>query len=214
MVNLDVAGTFAAIVVAAGSGQRFGGPKHELELGGVPLWLRCRNALSAAGVSEIVVVGDVPGGVPGGARRRDSVRSGLSALSGDPDWVLVHDAARPLLTTALIESIIAAASRGDVDAVVPGTPLTDTVKRIDGDVVRHTVDRAHLIAVQTPQAFRTASLLAAHDANPDDEATDDAALIERHGGTVVWVEGDRRNIKITYPGDLDIAEALLEEVGS
>jgi 2-C-methyl-D-erythritol 4-phosphate cytidylyltransferase len=90
----------AAVVVAAGSGTRFGGPKHKLLLDDVELWQRSVDVFVAAGVTEIVVVGDIPGGIPGGPRRRDSVANGIAALSGDIDWVLVHDAARPLITRA------------------------------------------------------------------------------------------------------------------
>lgn len=197
------------IVVAGGSGTRFGEPKHSLVLDGVPLWQRGVDALVAAGVSEVVVVGDLPGGVPGGERRRDSVQAGLATLPIDTNWVLIHDAARPLVTRCVVERVLQRASLGDVDGVIPAIPLTDTIKRIDGEFVVATADRLALVAAQTPQAFRFDVLNAAH-ARSDDDATDDAALVERGGGAVVHVMGDPSNIKITYPGDLAIARACLE----
>jgi 2-C-methyl-D-erythritol 4-phosphate cytidylyltransferase len=198
----------AAVVVAAGSGTRFGGPKHNLLLDDVELWQRSVDAFTAAGVSEIVVVGDVPGGIPGGPRRRDSVANGIAALSGDVDWVLVHDAARPLITVELIGRILERSSVGDVDGVVPAIPLVDTVKRIDGESVVTTVDRTNLVAVQTPQAFRLTVLRSAHEAD-DADATDDASIVEGIGGTVVHVKGDAKNFKITVPEDLAVARAQL-----
>lgn len=201
------------IVVAGGSGARFGEPKHTLTLGGVALWRRGVDVLYAAGVPNVVVIGDVPGGLPGGERRRDSVRAGLAAIpddtADDTDWVLIHDAARPLATCDLVERVLLRAFVGDVDGVVPAIPLTDTIKRIDGEVVVATVDRLGFVAVQTPQAFRFGVLKAAHAAN-DDDATDDAALVERANGTVVQVMGDPMNIKVTYPVDLAIARVYLE----
>jgi 2-C-methyl-D-erythritol 4-phosphate cytidylyltransferase/2-C-methyl-D-erythritol 2,4-cyclodiphosphate synthase len=200
--------TIHGIVVAAGSGRRFGGTKHDATLGGLTLWQRSRDALAAGGVDEIVVVGDVPGGVPGGARRRDSVRAGLDAIGPAAEFVLVHDAARPLVTVDLVSRVIARLAAGGVDGVVPVVPVRDTLKRVDGDVLVGTVDRAPLVAAQTPQGFRVSALLAAHDLD-DDDASDDSLLVERWGGTVVSVEGDPVNMKITYPGDLALAEALL-----
>lgn len=198
----------AGVVVAAGSGERFGGPKHLIEVGGVPMWLRGRMLLESAGATEVVVVGDVPEGVPGGARRRDSVAAGLAALESGADWVLVHDAARPLATEVLARRVIERLLRGDVDAVVPVVPLRDTIKRIDGDAVVETVERVSLAAVQTPQGFRMAALQAAQRSG-DDDASDEAVLIEREGGRVVTVPGDPSNLKVTYAADLAVVEALL-----
>lgn len=197
----------AAIVLAAGSGTRFGGSKHTLRIGDEPLWARCVRILEEAGVEEVVVVGDVPDGVPGGPRRRDSVANGLSHVSSD--WVLVHDAARPLVSVELVGSILRALASTDADGVIPAVPVTDTVKRVDGTRVTETVDRSSLVAVQTPQAFRTASLSAAHAADGD-EATDDASLIERWGGIVETVPGDRDNIKVTYPEDLARLDSIVD----
>ena len=105
----------------------------------------------AAGITSIVVVGDVPGGIPGGTRRRDSVERGLDALPSDVEWVLVHDAARPLVPIDLVERLLERLAVGDVDGVVPAVPLVDTVKRVDGETVVATVDRSTLVSVQTPQ---------------------------------------------------------------
>jgi 2-C-methyl-D-erythritol 4-phosphate cytidylyltransferase len=200
--------TVGGVIVAAGRGQRFGGAKHTVVLGGVPLWQRARDSLRAGGVEPVVVVGDVPGGVPGGRRRRDSVLAGIRALPDDTVFVLVHDAARPLASAALVERVVARIVRGDVDGVVPAVPVPDTVKRVAGDRVIETLDRSDLVSVQTPQAFRIERLRAAHAADPSD-ATDDAALIERFGGSVALVAGEAANLKITFPSDLRIAEALL-----
>lgn len=194
-----------AIVVAAGSGVRFGGPKHLAELDGVELFRRSVNAV-APFVERVVVVGDVPGGVPGGARRRDSVEAGLALIPPSVEWVLIHDGARPLAPKDLVARVVDAIT-DEVDAVVPGVAVRDTVKRAEGGVVSETIDRAGLYAIQTPQAVRAGMLRTALDNDPDD-ATDDAGLIERAGGRVVIVEGDPRNIKVTFPGDIAVAAAL------
>jgi 2-C-methyl-D-erythritol 4-phosphate cytidylyltransferase len=200
--------TVWAIIVAGGSGVRFGGQKHTLLLEGVELWQRSVDAFKAAGIDNIVVVGDVPGGVPGGARRRDSVAAGLAEVPDDVDWVLIHDAARPLITPRLIDRVLARASIGDVDGVVPAIPLADTLKRVQGEKVIATVDREALAAVQTPQAFAVSVLRAAHKSDAHD-ATDDAGLVERADGTVVTVMGDPSNLKITVPEDLEMARAYV-----
>jgi 2-C-methyl-D-erythritol 4-phosphate cytidylyltransferase len=164
---------------------------------------------------EHVVVALPPGvhapagtiGVPGGTVRSLSVRAALRAVEGDP--VLVHDAARPLVTPALVEDVLAGLA--DADAAIAATPVTDTVKEArDGQVVR-TLDRAGLWAIQTPQAFRRDALERALD-QPDDvlaAATDDASLVEALGGTVRIVEARRENFKVTTPLDLRLAELLL-----
>ena len=198
----------AGVVVAAGSGDRFGGPKHLVEVGGVPMWRRGRELLEAAGASEVVVVGDVPGGVPGGARRRDSVAAGLAALSSEADWVLIHDAARPLASGALARRVVERLLLSDADGVVPVVPVRDTIKRVDGDAVVETVERARLVVAQTPQGFRMAALQAAQRHTQGD-VSDEALLIEQAGGRVVTVPGDPANLKVTYPGDLAVIEALL-----
>ena len=198
----------AAVIVAAGSGTRFGRPKHSALLADIELWQRSVDAFVVAGTDQIVVVGDVPGGLTGGPRRRDSVAIGLAAVVPDTDWVLIHDAARPLITAVLIARVMERSLVGDVDGVIPAIPVTDTIKRVDGESVLETVDRSTLVSVQTPQAFRLSVLREAHSADQTD-ATDDAAMVERQGGTVVQVMGDPMNFKITVPEDLVLASAYL-----
>lgn len=201
--------TFWGVVVAAGGGTRFGGPKHDSFLGGVPLWQRAQGALIDGGAAGVVVVGDVPDGVPGGDRRRDSVAAGLAQLGSDVQWVLVHDAARPLASAALVAAVVSRLKKGDADGVVPVIPLRDTTKLVSGDTVVETVDRDLLVAVQTPQGFRLDALRAAHG-SVEGDAADDAFLVERWGGMVATVPGEVTNVKITYPDDIALAEALLK----
>ncbi len=144
--------------------------------------------------------------VDGGSTRAASVRAGLDAVPSGAEVVVVHDAARPLAGADLFRMVVKALAPG-VDAAVPGLPVAETVKQVaDGRVVS-TLDRSELVAVQTPQAFRAGGLRSAHRAGG--EATDDAALVEAAGGTVVIVPGDPRNIKLTEPSDLVVLEALL-----
>lgn len=196
------------IVVAAGRGERFGGPKAVVVLGGTPLWERARDALSAGGCSSVVVVGDVPGGIPGGARRRDSVAAGLARAPHGTTHVLVHDAARPLASVSLAAAVIERLAVGDVAAVIPVVAVRDTIKRVADDRVVENVDRSDLVAAQTPQGFEIGALRAAHAADTAD-ASDDAVLVERSGGVVAIVAGEPQNLKITYPEDLAVAEALV-----
>jgi 2-C-methyl-D-erythritol 4-phosphate cytidylyltransferase len=213
----------AGIVVAAGRGERFGAPKQFLTLGGVPL---LDHAVARARAACDVLVLVLPAGadwdadregradvsvVAGGASRSDSVRAGLAAVPAGSEIVVVHDAARPLASSELFTAVIDAVRAG-ADAAVPGLAVADTIKRVDGANVVETVDRDELVAVQTPQAFRVDVLRAAHGALGD--ATDDAALVEAAGGRVVVVPGDRRNVKVTEPSDLALAEALLAEQAS
>jgi 2-C-methyl-D-erythritol 4-phosphate cytidylyltransferase len=204
----------AAVVVAAGRGERFGAPKQFLTAGGARL---VDHAVAAAGAAcdEVVVVlpperewdgAAVSKAVPGGATRSESVRAGLAAIDPTAEVVVVHDAARALATPGLFELVIDTVRAG-ADGAVPAVTIPDTVKRVDGDRVVETVDRGGLVVVQTPQAFRADRLRAAHDAGGD--ATDDAALVEAAGGTVVVVAGDPRNVKVTTVADLTVVEALL-----
>jgi 2-C-methyl-D-erythritol 4-phosphate cytidylyltransferase len=195
------------VVVAAGLGERYGSPKHGVMLRGRYLWEWARDALLRGGVAGVVLVGPVAEGVPGGERRRDSVLAGLSVLPSEVSHVLVHDAARPLASPDLVRRVVERLLTGDCDAVVPVLAVADTVKRIEGAWVAGTVERRGLALAQTPQGFRLSRLLAAHGSSQED-AGDDAALIERIGGTVAVIDGESRNIKITYPGDLALAEAL------
>jgi 2-C-methyl-D-erythritol 4-phosphate cytidylyltransferase len=203
-----------AIVVAAGGGARFGAAKQFARLGDVSILDRAVGvALDAcAGVVVVLPAGSdwpAPVGVRtavGGVTRSASVRAGLACLPDGADVVTVHDAARPLASRALFERVVAAVRAG-ADAAIPGLPVTDTVKRVRDNRVVETVPRDDLVVVQTPQAFRRAALEAAHAG--DGVGTDDAALVEAAGGTVVVVEGEPRNLKVTLADDLQLAEALL-----
>lgn len=208
--------TVWAIVVAGGGGTRFGGAKQFARLAGVSVLDRSVVTARSAcdGVVAVLPAGAEwpnPAGVatvPGGATRSESVRAGLAAVPADADVVVVHDAARPLASPDLFRRVVAAVRAG-ADGAVPGCPIADTVKRVEGDRVVATVPRDDLVAVQTPQAFRAAVLRDAHTGAP--EGTDDAALVEAAGGTVVVVEGEPRNMKLTVADDLAVAEALLLE---
>jgi 2-C-methyl-D-erythritol 4-phosphate cytidylyltransferase len=195
------------IVVAAGRGTRFGGAKHALLIGGTPMWESARQSLIKGGVESVVVVGDVPGAVPGGERRQDSVAAGLDAIGDGDGFVLIHDAARPLATPRLVRRVIDRLGVADVDGVVPAIGLRDTIKRVADGRVIETVARGDLVSVQTPQGFNLSVLRAAHDAFPSN-ATDDAAMVEANGGVIAIVDGEPTNIKVTYPEDLALAEAL------
>ena len=208
-----------AIVVAAGSGSRFGErvPKQFLELGGLRVidWALAAAAAVCDGVVAVLPASHlditlVPGivTVVGGATRSASVRAGLAAVPADAAVIVVHDAARPLASPELFGRVVAAVRAG-AGGAVPGVPVPDTIKRVDptDDHVIETLDRPALRAVQTPQAFSAAALRAAHAGGGD--ATDDAALVEAAGGRVIVVEGDPTNLKVTGPDDLERAEALL-----
>jgi 2-C-methyl-D-erythritol 4-phosphate cytidylyltransferase len=201
------------VLVAAGEGRRFGGPKAFVDLEGRTLLERAAAAFAALRDRVAVVRKEdmarvrLPGWrvVAGGVRRRDSVANGLLALGPGTDAVLVHDAARPLVSAALVERVLAALSRHP--AVVPAVPLSDTVKRVRGDTVLETLDRTTLMAVQTPQGFRVDLLRRA--LSREEDATDEAALVERLPADVRTVAGDPLNLKVTAPEDLDILRALL-----
>lgn len=204
------------IVVAAGSGSRFGRAKQYERLGDrrVLDWALATARTVSEGVVLVVAPDSarrrepgVDAVVPGGATRSASVRAGLAAVPRDAEVVVVHDAARPLAPVSLFESVVAAVRAG-ADAAIPGVAVASTVKRVAGERVVETVDRADLVEVQTPQAFAAAALRHAHAGEPD--ATDDAALVEAAGGTVAVVEGEPRNIKVTHPHDLTVARALLD----
>ncbi len=208
-------------MVAGGGGTRFGGAKQFASLAGasvldrsVATALRCTDHVVVALPVELID-GAKPWKPPaasvvtvaGGATRSESVRAGLAAVGDDAEIVVVHDAARPLASPLLYAAVIDAVRSG-ADAAVPGLAVSDTVKRVEHDVVVATVPRDGLVTVQTPQAFRAAVLRSAHDSDGDE--TDDAALVEQAGGKVVVVAGETRNLKITVPGDLEMAAMLLE----
>ena len=203
------------IVLAGGGGTRFGGPKQFADLGGHSVI--SRSVATALRISDGVVVvlpGDAQWQGPAavlraasGETRSQSTRNGLALVPSDATIVIVHDGARPLANEATYRAAVEAVRTG-ADAAIPALAMTDTVKRVDGELVVETVARANLVIVQTPQAFRGVALRQAHASGRDD--TDDAALVEAMGGRVVTVTGDPHNIKITVPVDLVIAQALLE----
>jgi 2-C-methyl-D-erythritol 4-phosphate cytidylyltransferase len=211
-----------ALLVAAGRGERRGdrGPKAFVTLAGRSLYEWSLEALSAARCIDRVVIAvpedvvGIDGSVVGGASRSESVRNALAAAAragADEDVVLVHDAARPLVTPALVEACVAGLE--GFDAVVAAAPVTDTIKHAPGPdlVVDRTLDRAALWAVQTPQVFRRDWLerALAQPAVTLAAATDDAGLVEALGGRVGIVPAPRENLKITTPLDLRVAELLL-----
>jgi len=211
-----------AIVPAAGSGERLGAgtAKAFVSLGGRTLLEMAVDGLLASGVIERVVVaappqrvaeavellGERAAVVAGGSERLDSVRLALAAV-GDPEFVLVHDAARPLTPADQIRRVVAALSEGQ-RAVIPVLSVIDTIKAVDANgVVLGTPERSGLRAVQTPQGFETALLRRAYDRAT--AATDDAALVENLGVPVHTVAGDALAFKITTPLDLLLAEAVV-----
>lgn len=207
-------GSVWALVVAAGTGSRFGGLKQYERVGGRQVldWSVQAARSAAQGVVVVVPPGDVGSDeladvgadavVGGGVSRSGSVRAGLAAVPAHVDIIVVHDAARPVATPALFGRVVKAICAG-ADAAVPVVPVVDSVRHRNGFVV----DRTELLAVQTPQAFRAAALRAAHIS--DGEATDDASLVEAAGGRLVVVDGERWNVKITERSDLAVVTALL-----
>jgi 2-C-methyl-D-erythritol 4-phosphate cytidylyltransferase len=222
-----------ALVVAAGSGERLGAgrPKAFVELAGQALYTWSLSALRAtSGIERIAIAmpSELEAGthdfgfavktppqiiaVRGGVTRSESVRRALGAVgAGDP--VLVHDAARPLLTPGIAQQVIdALVADPSADAAIAAMPVTDTVKRVDASgAVCETLDRSELWAVQTPQVFRREALERALDVPAEElaRATDDAWLIERGGGKVIVVRASEENLKVTTPLDLRVAELLL-----
>ena len=224
-----------AIVVAGGSGERFGDPrgKQFVDLCGLPLMSWSIMALDRAPSVGAIVVVCAPDRVaqvekdvlarlslakpvtlaPSGATRQDSVRSGLDATPRELPLVAVHDAARPLVEVEQIEVACAAVRADDsLAGAILATRSVDTLKLVEGTTIVATPDRSFYWAAQTPQVFRRRVLLAAHKAAAHEEyqGTDDASLVERMGGRVCVVESTRDNIKITLPEDLALAEATLE----
>jgi 2-C-methyl-D-erythritol 4-phosphate cytidylyltransferase len=214
-----------AVLVAAGRGERLGDdrPKAFARLGELPLLAEPLRRLDESDWVDAVVVvappeweepaillaeeigaSKVTACVTGGATRTDSVRAGVAEVPEDAAVILVHDAARPLLPDEVLARVVGALAEG-FDGAVPALPVRDTVKRVDGVVVVETLDRAQLVAVQTPQAFVAPVLRAALAG----EGTDCASLVERHGGRVRVVEGDERLLKVTTQADLERVAAWL-----
>jgi 2-C-methyl-D-erythritol 4-phosphate cytidylyltransferase len=216
----------AAILVAAGSGSRLGGnvPKAFVEVGGRSLLAhavsgfvahpRIRDVVVAAPaqlVNAAAACAPEARVVAGGRTRQESVACALAALAADVDVVLVHDAARALVPVELIDRVLDGLRAPDVAGVVPALPVTDTIRRADPQTgeLGEVVDRSQLLAMQTPQGFIRSVLVRAHAAATGSDATDDAALVQAAGGTIVSVAGDQRAFKITVPLDLELAETLL-----
>jgi len=221
------------IIVAAGVGRRIGGAtgKTYLPIAGRPLVLRTLDRIFATpailNVVLVVAAADIEfcrkllgsdeamkGRAydlqAGGATRQQSVRCGLAKLAADTDVVMIHDGARPFVSSALIDRCIQAAMVHD--AAVVGLPARDTIKRVGADgYVQGTLERAGLWEIQTPQIFQRDLIVAAHEwaVRQGIEATDDAMVVERMGKPIFAVEGERNNIKITVPEDLLLAEAMI-----
>ena len=218
------------MLVAAGLGLRLGDgtvPKALRMLNGVPMYIHSIRALQASpSIDGIVLVcprnwmecagryhvGEAKGAAVrttfGGKTRTESVGAGLELVPADVERIVVHDAARPLVTSELFERVLAALDQAD--GAICAVPLADTLKEVRQGCVERTIPREHLWRAQTPQAFRATMLRLAHDSAGQEsvDATDDATLVERVGGLVVVVEGDPNNIKITTPADLRLVEAL------
>jgi 2-C-methyl-D-erythritol 4-phosphate cytidylyltransferase/2-C-methyl-D-erythritol 2,4-cyclodiphosphate synthase len=229
---MTTSATVGVIVVAAGSGSRLGAelPKAFVALGGSSIVQRALESVfgmtEAAQVVVVVPVAQVAlaqdqvrtvagaaveyaSVVAGGATRQSSVAAGLAALWPDVGVVLVHDAARPFTPTALFEAVVARV-RASGQGVIPGLPVSDTLKRTDDDVALETVDRSVLSAIQTPQGFPRVELTAAYAAATQNY-TDDAAVFAAAGHTVRVIQGDALAFKITTPWDLRRAQALVSE---
>jgi 2-C-methyl-D-erythritol 4-phosphate cytidylyltransferase len=210
------------VVVAAGSGERFGASKQFAPLGDRTMvqWAVDASRAVADGVVVVVPAAEITDDgsgrgvaagadvvVAGGDSRAASVRAGLAAVPESAEVIVVHDGARPLASPALFRAVVDAVT-GGADAAIPGIAVADTLKRVEDDTVVDTVARHGLVAVQTPQAFRAAVLRRAHGTGSD--ATDDAGLVESMGATVRVVPGEPRNIKVTTVADLDVARALAQ----
>lgn len=228
-MNAPLDGPVWTIVLAAGTGRRFGAAK-QFELLATERVVDRSLAVARAAADHVIVVlapGDEEIGrvlvedgladvaVTGGSERSDSVRAALAVVDEEAAVIVVHDAARPLASAELHRAVVAAVHAG-ADAVIPAVPVTDTIKQVANDaqgrpVVIDTPDRSTLVAVQTPQAFRADVLRAAHSSAA--VATDDAALVEAMGSAVVVIEGEPTNLKITGPDDLVLARVLLDRLG-
>lgn len=223
-------GYCGAVIVAAGTASRMGGiDKVMAPLQGEPMICRTvRTFQNCDAVKEIVIVtrqdlilpiqnlcreyGKVKAVVAGGSSRQESVSLGLNALSSKVKLVAVQDGARPLITWEVIDRTVRAAH--SYGAAAPAVPVKDTVKVVERGLVKNTPDRSTLRAVQTPQVFALELLRGALKKAKEDnaEVTDDCSAVERLGMSVRIVEGDERNIKVTTPMDLKIAQLLLEEI--
>ena len=215
----------AVLIVAAGKGERagMGLPKQYESLAGEPMLRRTVRAFFEQKCAVQVVIGqgqqdlagkalaglDLPAPVTGGATRQESVRLGLEALAKHaPDFVLIHDAARPLVSRKVIDDVVAALENG-ADGALPMVAASDTLRRREGDGRWSLVPRENLYRAQTPQGFVYAKIAAAHRAHAGSEVTDDVALAELAGLKVEMVEGEEKNIKVTRKEDFALAEKLM-----
>jgi len=224
-----------AIIPAAGLGKRFGPGKDKpfQTIGGKPLilWslgslqeipeiseiipvLRTEDILAARKLFEQYGISKIKRIAPGGKERRDSVFNGLKLIEDRHGFVLIHDGARPLLEKDFVKAMIAnmSESKDAIDGIIPGVPVKDTIKEAERGYVIKTLKREQLWAIQTPQVFRYDKIFPAYEQaiGTRHYATDDAALLERIGGRIRVIMGLYRNVKITTPEDLIIAEALLK----
>lgn len=222
----------AAVVVAGGSGERFGraGGKQLAQVAGRPVVSWSLAAIDECSLAHIVVVcpesrieeyrtlavGSLDlrtpvSFAPSGPTRQDSVASGLAAVPSGTEIVVIHDGARPLVSPQVIRGAVEMlVSNDSAQGVVVGHPSIDTLKRVEGRRIVETVDRREVWSAQTPQVFRLESLVAAHALHNDARAgTDDAVMVERAGGTVLMFEGPRDNIKVTVPEDFAFVESVL-----
>jgi len=213
----------AVLIVAAGKGLRAGTelPKQFESLAGKPMLRRSVEAFEGYPVQVVIGPGQedlaaaalaglcLPALVPGGATRQESVRLGLEALAGDaPDYVLIHDAARPLISRRVTENVVKALA-GGADGALPMVAASDTLRRKDADGHWTLVPRDNLYRAQTPQGFAFDKILKAHREHARQEVTDDVALAELAGLRVEMVEGEEKNIKVTRKEDFALAESLL-----
>jgi 2-C-methyl-D-erythritol 4-phosphate cytidylyltransferase len=218
----------AAVLVAAGRGERLGAtrPKAFAKLRDRPLLAESLERLDASGWIDSIVIVAPPGWeepsilvaeeiaatkvvscVPGGETRAESVRAGVGEVGQEATVVLVHDAARPLVSDDVVERVVTALNEG-WDGAVPALPVADTIKRVDGARVVETLSREELVAVQTPQAFLAPVLREAVEGDLS-SATDCSALVEARGGRVTTVAGDPRLLKITSAADLELVAGWL-----
>ncbi|MGQ9471325.1 MAG: 2-C-methyl-D-erythritol 4-phosphate cytidylyltransferase [Candidatus Aminicenantales bacterium] len=221
-------GLVAAIIVAAGEGKRFGGPKQFASLAGRRVFEWAIDALDThPEVDEIIVVlpdaqqsaflggkwSKIKAVVRGGKERQDSVANGLAAVRAEAEIVLVHDGVRPMISHDLISRVIKRAR--EEGAAIPVLPVEETVKIVEGEEVRQTIDRKSLRRVQTPQGFRKDLLETALKRAQRDGfyGPDEASLVERLGHKVITVPGERKNLKITTTEDIKIMEVWLHESG-
>jgi len=224
------------ILVAAGRGERLGFPEEKALVSVLGHPILAWALMAFDGFSQIVerIVVVPPGReavfrerildrlnsrhkitlVPGGDRRQDSVANGIEALGEDPHWVMVHDAARPLVSQVLIRRVLQTLDAGE--SVVPALPIRDSIARVGYESwIKSYEDRSELLAVQTPQGFHRPVLEYAHRNAREQGAagTDEASLVLAVNHPVSWIEGDPENLKVTYPADLAVAEAILRMRG-